>query len=65
MMLRDWSTTTTLTWTPSAPGSYVIGLWARGAGITADLPQITTQLAYTVTALARRRRRRRRRRLAR
>jgi hypothetical protein len=49
-LLRDWNTNTTLIWTPNASGSYAIGLWTRSAGFTTDVPQITAQLAYTVTA---------------
>jgi N-acetylmuramoyl-L-alanine amidase len=38
-LLRDWSTSTSLAWSPAAPGTYVIGVWARSAGATADVPQ--------------------------
>ena len=47
-MLQDWSTATTLAWSPPTGGNYMIGLWARSAGATADLPQTTAQLSYRV-----------------
>ena len=38
-LVRDWSTSTTLSWSASAPGNYQFGVWGRSAGATADTPQ--------------------------
>jgi hypothetical protein len=35
-VLQDWSTIATVTWTPSTPGAYRVGVWLRNAGSTAD-----------------------------
>ena len=48
-MMQDWSTSTTFTWTTSVAGRYTIGLWARSAGVTTDLPQITSQATYVIS----------------
>ena len=38
-VLRDWSTSTTVAWTPSGPNSNsAVGVWVRNAGDTADQP---------------------------
>ena len=49
VMLRDWSTSATVNWTPSATGTYVFGLWARSAGNSADLPETIATRTLTVT----------------
>ena len=33
---REWATGNTLTWTPTAPGTYEIHAWVRNTGVTAD-----------------------------
>jgi hypothetical protein len=48
-VLRDWNTSTTLVWTPTAPGTYAIGIWARSNTVTADLPQTSAILEVPVT----------------
>jgi hypothetical protein len=35
---KAWSTDTSFTWTPSTAGSYIIRVWARNSGSTADAP---------------------------
>jgi cell wall-associated protease len=38
-MLRDWSTSSTIIWTPSTPNpNSAVGVWVRNAGDTADQP---------------------------
>ena len=38
-LLRDWSTSNTLAWTPSTPNpAYAVAVWGRSAGETADGP---------------------------
>jgi hypothetical protein len=39
IVLRDWSTSSTVTWTPSTPNpNSAVGVWVRNAGDTADQP---------------------------
>jgi len=47
-MVRDWSTTTTYTWTPATAANYTVIVWARSAGITVDAAQASAQLAYVI-----------------
>ena len=47
-VLRDWSTSTSLTLTPTTSGTYVIGIWARSNGVTADIPQTSAILEFSV-----------------
>lgn len=52
-VLRDWSTTASVSWAPSTPGTYQIEAWARNAGSTADAADSTAAVAtrtFTVTA---------------
>jgi hypothetical protein len=47
--LRTWGTSATHTWTPSSAGSYVITVWARSAGVTADAAEASRTLNFTVS----------------
>jgi hypothetical protein len=47
-MVRDWSTTTTYTWTPTTAASYTVIVWARSAGITVDAAQASAQMSYLI-----------------
>jgi hypothetical protein len=47
---QNWSAATTYIWTPVTAGSYSIGVWARNAGVTADVADATTSFSFTVTA---------------
>jgi hypothetical protein len=47
-LVQDWSTSTTLTWTPSVAGGYAIGVWARSNGVTADAPQTSALAEFVV-----------------
>ena len=51
---QAWTTSNTFAWTPTAPGSYTLQVWARNAGTTTDTPEAYRQLAsaYTVTGTA-------------
>jgi hypothetical protein len=46
--VQNWSTATTYTWTPSTAANYTVSVWARSAGVTADVAQASAQMAYTV-----------------
>jgi stage II sporulation protein D len=48
-LARDWSTAPTFSWTPSAAGSYQIGVWVRGANTTADTNAVNFAIPYVVT----------------
>jgi len=52
MLMRDWSTATTYTWTPNAPGSYVIAIWARSASSTADAWQAYAEESFTIASMS-------------
>ena len=49
-LARDWSTSPTFSWTPSAPGSYYIGIWVRGANTTADTGTVNFSIPYVITS---------------
>ena len=48
-LLQDWSTSTTLAWTPNASSTYAIGIWARSNGVTADSPQSSAIAEFVVS----------------
>jgi hypothetical protein len=48
LLLQSWGSST-FTWTPPLPGTYVFGVWGRSSGATADLAQAigtTTAVVY-------------------
>jgi putative Ig domain-containing protein/glucodextranase-like protein len=47
---QDWSTSTTMAWRPISMGSYMVAVWARNAGVTADAAQALAQVNYTVVS---------------
>jgi hypothetical protein len=48
-LLRDWQACTTpAPWTPTAPWTYQVGVWARSAGSTVDYPEASAALAYEI-----------------
>jgi hypothetical protein len=51
---QAWTTSNTFVWTPTAPGSYTLQVWARNSGSTADAAEAYRQFAsaYTVTGTA-------------
>ncbi len=46
---RDWASGSTWVWTPSAPGSYIVQVWARNAGSSADYDAWLGSSSFTVT----------------
>jgi hypothetical protein len=48
-MVRDWSTATSYTWTPTTAGTYTLIVWARSAGVTVDAAQASAQISYVVS----------------
>jgi hypothetical protein len=48
-LLQDW-TASPVTWTPTQSGNYVVGVWGRSSGATADLAQGVGTLPFMVTA---------------
>ena len=49
-LLRDWSTTATYTWTPTqANASYLMIVWVRSAGVTADTYEDFGAKAFPIT----------------
>jgi predicted secreted protein len=49
---REWSTSASFNWQPTAPGEYLVAVWARNNGVTANQSQALAQVAYTITAAA-------------
>ena len=50
-VVRDWSTATSHTWTPTSPGSgYRIGIWLRDATMTADTNRYNLSVPFQVTS---------------
>lgn len=49
-MLRSWSSATTYSWTPTQSGNYVMALWARSAGSTANLWQAYAERTFVIQA---------------
>lgn len=47
-VLRDWSTASSVAWTPAEAGTYRIGAWARNAGVTADAPQSNAGIDFAI-----------------
>ena len=48
VVAQNWSTTATYTWTPSVPANYTVTVWARSAGVTADVPDASGQVTYDI-----------------
>jgi hypothetical protein len=46
---QDWSTDSSLAWQPRTPGAYIVAVWGRNAGVTADAGQTMAQVNYVVT----------------
>jgi hypothetical protein len=47
--LQDWSPASTHEWTPPAAGSYLVSVWIRSAGNTADEREDATSTSVAVT----------------
>jgi hypothetical protein len=50
VMVQDWSTSATWTWTPGATGTYSIGVWSRSAGISGDTYQAIGTTPFVISA---------------
>jgi Putative Ig domain/Glucodextranase, domain B len=48
-LARDWSTSPTFSWTPTAAGNYQIGIWIRNANTTANTNAVNFAIPYSVT----------------
>ena len=49
-VVQDWSTTNRFAWTPTvADANYRVGVWARSAGVSTDVPQAATSMAFPIT----------------
>jgi len=48
-VMRDWNSSSTLAWFPTTVGSYVMAVWARNAGATADAAEALAQLPWVVS----------------
>jgi hypothetical protein len=48
--LRTWNSSASFAWTPTQAGSYVITVWARSSGNSADAAEASRTLNYTITA---------------
>jgi hypothetical protein len=46
---QEWSNSSTLAWRPTRPGSYIVAVWVRNAGVSEDASQAMTQVQYIVT----------------
>jgi hypothetical protein len=46
---QNWSSSPTFAWRPTTPGNYVVAVWVRNTGVTADASQTLAQVNYTVT----------------
>jgi hypothetical protein len=45
-IVREWSTSATLNWRPTRAGNYIVAVWGRNAGVTADASQAMTQVPF-------------------
>jgi len=48
-LARDWSTSPSTTWTPTAAGTYSVQVWVRNAGSTTAYDAVGTKNGFTVT----------------
>ena len=48
-MAREWGSSATLNWQPTTAGSYVVAVWGRNAGVTADASQALAQVPYDIS----------------
>lgn len=52
-LLQDWSPSTSYVWTPTqANANYRISVWARNAGVTADVSSVSRTVSYAIGAPA-------------
>jgi hypothetical protein len=53
----EWSTTATFAWTPTTTGVYSVTVWARAAGNSADEPEQTATMTFSIKGKAKKERR--------
>ena len=46
---QDWSTSANLSWQPMIEGMYVVAVWVRNDGVTADASQGLAQVPYVIS----------------
>ena len=49
---RNWSTSATFNWRPTTGGTYIVAVWGRNAGVTADASQALAQVSYSIGLVA-------------
>ena len=49
-MVRDWSTSPSMTWQPTAAGPYTVAVWARNAGVTVDANEALAYVTYDISS---------------
>jgi len=49
-MATGWTASNTLTWNQATAGSYMIGVWVKSAGNTADAAEVPMSVPYVITA---------------
>jgi hypothetical protein len=45
----DWNSSRTMNWEPATPGSYIVAVWVRNAGVTVDASQSMAQVPFVIT----------------
>jgi M6 family metalloprotease-like protein len=48
-IVQDWNTSATFAWTPTAPGTYTLQVWARNSGTTTDTAEAYKAIAFTIS----------------
>src|SRR5688572_6563297 len=48
-IVQEWSTSASLNWRPTQAGTYIVAVWGRNAGVTADASQAMAQVNYVVS----------------
>jgi len=50
--MNSWSASNTFTWTPTATGTYYVGVWVKSAGNPADAAEAPTSMRFDVVTSA-------------
>jgi hypothetical protein len=51
-IVQEWSTSASLNWRPTRAGTYIVAVWGRNAGVTADASQALAQVTYSIGLVA-------------
>jgi hypothetical protein len=46
---QNWSDSSSFAWRPTIAGNYMVAVWVRNVGVTADASQALAQVNYTIT----------------